>query len=226
MRHRALWKFKSKVFERAIPICMALAAARKGGADEPPPSFIKDIQPLVTQYCVKCHSSEKKSGGVDFSRFDTDDAALAAVELWKRAGVRLSAKEMPPKLSDQPSDAERQKLVGWIGSLKDVQPDCGQLPSDENMKFYRGYVMSRRMNRAEYSNTVRDLLGVELDFEDFFPRDGSGGEGFDNNGDALFTSAIQVEKYLDAADRAVNAALPEEEEGFFRNAGRMPARLA
>jgi hypothetical protein len=75
------------------------------------------------------------------------------------------------------------------------------------MNFYKGHVMSRRLSRDEYNNSIRDLIGLDLRPADRFPADGSGGEGFDNNGDALFTSAIHVEKYLDAAEYVVTAIL-------------------
>src|SRR5690606_6424452 len=69
-------------------------------------------------------------------------------------------------------------------------------------------VMSRRLNRNEYENTLRDLLGVALDVAEMFPADGAGREGFDNEGRALFLAAIPMEKYLAAADLAVETALP------------------
>ena len=75
------------------------------------------------------------------------------------------------------------------------------------MGFYKGHVMSRRLSRAEYNHSIRDLIGLDLRPADLFPSDGSGGEGFDNNGDALFTSAIHVEKYLDAAEHILGTVL-------------------
>ena len=69
--------------------------------------------------------------------------------------------------------------------------------------------MSRRLNRTEYSNTIRDLVGLDLHPGDDLPEDGSGGEGFNTDGNALFVSSIQVEKYLQAADKIVRAALPD-----------------
>src|SRR5207244_1470396 len=72
-----------------------------------------------------------------------------------------------------------------------------------------GHVMSRRLTRAEYDNTVRDLVGLDLKPSAAFPTDGSGGEGFDTAGDALFTSPIHVEQYLAAADRILDAALKD-----------------
>src|SRR5947209_16385060 len=69
--------------------------------------------------------------------------------------------------------------------------------------------MCRRLTRSEYANSVRDLTGVALNVADRLPADGAGGEGFDTNGDTLYLSAIQIEQYLDAADRVLTTALPD-----------------
>ena len=76
------------------------------------------------------------------------------------------------------------------------------------MNFYLGSVMSRRLNRDEYANTVRDLLGLDVNAGALLPADGAGGEGFDTTGDTLFTSPLTLEKYLESAERAMLAVLP------------------
>jgi hypothetical protein len=171
-------------------------------------SFEKDIAPIVDRYCVECHNEDNLKGDLNLLRFETSRMVLDSLALWQRAGMRVENREMPPKKSDQPSDEERALLVDWIKSLKFDAGDCDRLATEESVAWYRGYVMSRRLNRDEYENTLRDLLGVDLPLRELFPSDGAGGEGFDNNGDALFLSAIQVEKYLDAAEMAIEAAMP------------------
>src|SRR5690606_11679672 len=64
---------------------------------------------------------------------------------------------------------------------------------------FAGAVAVRRLNRREYGNTIRDLLGVEFDAVGFFPADGSGGEGFDTNGETLYVPPLLMERYLEAA---------------------------
>ncbi|HEY1068186.1 MAG TPA: DUF1592 domain-containing protein, partial [Pirellulales bacterium] len=78
--------------------------------------------------------------------------------------------------------------------------------------FYQGVVMSRRLTRGEYNNTVRDLIGLDLRPADDFPSDGAGGEGFDTTGSTLFSSPILVEKYLQATDKIARAAIPNDDE--------------
>jgi hypothetical protein len=131
------------------------------------------------------------------------------MDLWQKAVERLNAFEMPPEKSPQPSFEEKGAINQWFGRLPKGKLDCNQLATDRTQRFYRGVVMSRRLNRTEYGYSVRDLFGVELHAERAIPADGSAGEGFDNNGDALFTSPILIEKYLDAADGVLAALLPD-----------------
>lgn len=177
-------------------------------AEEPPP-FGAAIRPLVVMYCVECHDDDLSKGDLNLDRFTSQEQAIDALALWQRAGKRIENKEMPPKKKKkQPTDEERALLVAWIGTLQVNDADCNQIANEESVAWYRGDVMSRRLNRVEYENTLRDLLGVDLNVAEMFPSDGAGGEGFDNNGNALFLSAIQMEKYLAAADLAIETALP------------------
>jgi len=170
-------------------------------ATAPAVSFEKEIQPLVTTYCGGCHNPDKQKGDLDLTQFTTPAKAVAAKDVWSSAAERLESGEMPPPKSKQPSEAERMRLVSWIGTFASTEIDCGDAARDKAMRQSRGGVMSRRLNRAEYNHTIRDLIGLDLKPADAFPADGSGGEGFDNNGDALFVSPMLMEKYLAAAPR-------------------------
>src|SRR5688572_5500722 len=121
----------------------------------------------------------------------------------------VQAFEMPPKGKNELNFNNHGKLLRWLRRLpKPEKTDCDQIASDRTANFYKGYVMSRRLNRAEYNNTIRDLLGVELPLEELLPADGGGGEGFDTTGNALFTSSIHIEKYLAAAEQALESFRP------------------
>ncbi len=190
-----------------------------------PVSYEKEILPLIETYCVGCHSAPKRSGTLDLTRFKSLDVVQDAVEVWYRVGKRLEDHEMPPKKATQPTDEERKKIIAWTKELKANDMDCNKVANDENVKFYRGYVMSRRLNRTEYGNTMRDLLRIDLNLKDVLPSDGAGGEGFDNNGDALFISPILMEKYLQGADLALDAALPDRASGWRARMGRFFSRV-
>jgi len=166
-------------------------------AEEPVYTFEDDIVPLIDTYCIDCHESIKPKGDLDLLQYESHDMVLDSFAIWQRIGQRLEKKEMPPKDEDnQPTDEERKLLVDWIKGLEFDDGDCSRLASEATLSWYPGYVMSRRLNRHEYENTIRDLLGIDIDVAHLFPADGAGGEGFDTNGNALFLSAIQIEKYL------------------------------
>jgi hypothetical protein len=178
--------------------------------------FEKEIRPLLKTYCVSCHNPQKKRGDLDLARFEKDSDVGMGEEVWAEVAARVLAHEMPPEGKKQPSIEQRRQFVRWAQSVAKKPDDCKQLASDRTMRFYKGHVMSRRLSRAEYNNSIRDLIGLDLRPADRFPSDGSGGEGFDNNGDALFTSAIHVEKYLDAAEYILSTVLKPGAEDVTR----------
>jgi len=188
---------------------------------EEPFNFDTDIRPLLDTYCVQCHNTDKAKGDLDIARFTSSEMAADALGIWQRVAKRVMDREMPPKNAQQPSDEERERLMKWVAGLKPTD-DCNKLTSEQSVSWYPGYVMSRRLNRAEYENTIRDLFGMEISVAEMFPADGAGGEGFDNTGGALFLSPIQLEKYLEAADFAVETALPPETASNIAGTRRVP----
>jgi hypothetical protein len=184
-------------------LCPAQEKDKKVPTPPADTEFAEKVQPLIAKYCTKCHSPEKKKGDLDLSEVKTQEQVLAGIEVWQKAV------EMPPEKSPQPSFEEKGLLNKWFGRLPKGKFDCNQIATDRTQRFYKGYVMSRRLNKTEYGNSVRDLFGVELHAGRALPADGSAGEGFDNNGDALFTSPILLEKYMDAADTVLGALLPD-----------------
>lgn len=167
--------------------------------------FDKDVQPLLAAYCYDCHNPTKPKGDLDLTKFKDAASAAASPEVWDDVVRRLADKEMPPAKSKQPPPADVERMHLGLKSLAKADLDCTKF--DDALKSDKGYVTSRRLNKAEYNNTLRDLIGFDLKPGDDLPADGAGGEGFDTVGDALFTSAIHIEKYLDAADHALDAVL-------------------
>ncbi len=177
--------------------------------------YEKEIKPILEKHCYECHGPEKMKGDLDLTTFSDYDKILEAKETWQRVFELVQAFEMPPKGKEELNFNNHGKLLRWLRNLpKPEKTDCTQIASDRTANFYRGYVMSRRLNRAEYNNTIRDLFGVELDLEELLPADGGGGEGFDTTGNALFTSSIHLEKYIAAADQALKKVLPESTRGL------------
>jgi mono/diheme cytochrome c family protein len=184
-----------------------------------------DIQPLVAKYCHGCHGPEKKKGGLDLSRFASTEAVLADFDVWRHAVARINLHEMPPKAAPQLRHDEMARVDRWFQKLPRPERDCDEIANDANLRWYRGYVMSRRLTHEEYDNTLRDLLGVDLRPSRAFPSDGSGGEGFDTAGNALFTPPILLEKYLAAADGVLAAVFAGLREDAPAEARAAAARL-
>ncbi len=178
--------------------------------------YLKEIRPLMTRKCYDCHNAEKQKGDVVLDRFENLDAIKAEPELWQTVLEKVQSYEMPPKKAGELSYGEFETFRKFLRALpKPEQVDCNQIASDRTINFYRGHVMSRRLNRAEYINTIRDLFGITNDFklDQLLPADGGGGEGFDTTGDTLFTSSIHIEKYLAAAEQVTLAVLPDQPRG-------------
>ena len=156
---------------------------------------------FIKRYCLECHSGEKPKASLDLSRFDSMDKILSEALLWDDILIRLSQGDMPPKEADLPTLNERSEFLNWVeSSLQKAACQSGP---------HAGPAVLRRLNRAEYSASVRDLLDIHFDAVEALPSDGSGGEGFDNASETLFISPIHAEKYMDAARVAVEYAFAD-----------------
>src|SRR5205814_968571 len=130
--------------------------------EENPKEFEEKVLPLVAKFCIKCHGPEKKKGDLDLTEFKAQDQVLARVDVWQKAVERINAFEMPPEKSPQPSFEEKGLINKWFGRLAKGKLDCNQIATDRTQRFYKGYAMSRRLNRTEYMNSLRDLFGINL----------------------------------------------------------------
>lgn len=175
----------------AVSVALSLCSAAR------PAGFETQVQPFLAKNCAGCHNAKLKSGELDLTQY-RDGSALNDRELWERVLNKVQTGEMPPKPLPRPKQDDVSAVTAWLeGELarmdREVPPDPGR-------------VTARRLNRTEYNNTVRDLLGVRFRPADDFPADDSG-YGFDNIGDVLSLSTVLMEKYLAAADRVTRKAL-------------------
>lgn len=158
--------------------------------------FETDIRPMLEQHCYGCHSKEEKNGNIALDAFEGD--VRASQTLWHKVLHQLRSKSMPPHGEERPTDEQRTLVMSWIKS--DVFRHDPKRPDP-------GVVTVRRLNRIEYRNTIRDLLGVEYDTNSNFPSDDTG-YGFDNIADVLTVSPLLLEKYISAAKEIVSKAVP------------------
>ncbi|HEY7424009.1 MAG TPA: DUF1592 domain-containing protein [Gemmataceae bacterium] len=175
-------------------------SAPKQPAD-PKTEYATLVQPLITKYCLSCHSTKVKKGSLDLERFASLDQVRKDLKPWQQMIEMLEADEMPPKKKPQPTIEERKRLLAWARGFLDAEAraragDPGPIPL-------------RRLSNTEYDGTVRDLIGVDLRPTREFPADGAAGEGFTNAAEALSDiSPTLLNKYLSAAkDIADHAVL-------------------
>lgn len=160
--------------------------------------YASEIRPFLQQYCSHCHGNETKSGGLNFDQLDTP-AEIASPQLWMKVLSNVRAGLMPPRDEQQLTPEGIAKLENWI------KTQVFQLVPHKPMP---GRVTLRRLNRTEYRGAVRDLLGFDLE-EPMLPPDDVG-YGFDNIGDVLSISPIRLEKYIEAAIKVVDRAVPKD----------------
>ena len=165
-------------------------------------TFSTGVRPILERRCVRCHGPDEQNGDV---RLDTLSPDLvnhpADAETWHDALTAINLGEMPP--ADEPplTKAERTTLVDWL-----------TVEIDRAIKSKRstgGQSVLRRLNRVEYQNTMRDLLGLDIDYAKNLPPDESSEDGFKNNGAALRMSAMQLEYYLQSARSALQRTIIE-----------------
>lgn len=166
--------------------------------DSKPTSFANFARPFIQQYCTDCHGNEKQKADLNLEAFEGEPALYKKRELWEIVRDMLAEREMPPEKKAQPSEEERIRMVQFINAEL-AKFDCAELSRP-------GRVTLRRLNRAEYNNTIRDLMGVDFSPAADFPLD-EVGYGFDNIGDVLSLSPILMEKYLAAAEQIVSQSV-------------------
>jgi hypothetical protein len=172
----------------------------QAGKDDP--SFQK-VQPVLAKYCIKCHGGQPKpKADLNLAVFASEDSVRQNRKVWKEVLLKVSSHEMPPEeTKEQPTPGEREQLTRWVeAALNKIDPKAPLNP---------GRVTVRRLNRAEYANTVRDLTGIDFDPTEDFPSDDIG-FGFDTIGDVLSLSPVHLEKYLAAAEHIVQRAFPAD----------------
>jgi len=184
-------------------VAMSAVGLQLHAAESPAAAaFRKDVQPLLANYCYDCHGDGTAKGQVAFDELKTDDALLNH-DLWLKVLKNVRANIMPPVKKAQPTAEEQKRLEQWIKhsafGIDPKNPDPG-------------HVTLRRLNRVEYRNTIRDLMGVDFRVDVEFPTDDSG-HGFDNIADVLTLPPMLMEKYLEAAKTIVAKAVPDAPGG-------------
>ncbi|MBI5767084.1 MAG: DUF1592 domain-containing protein [Verrucomicrobia bacterium] len=206
---------RDRPYSIALLLLLFCALTVNTRAAEPTLSYERDITPLLKKYCYDCHGDGHHKAGLALDDYATAADVRAARQKWESVLRHVARHEMPPDDGAAfPTNDERERIARFIEhelfQLDPANPDPGR-------------VTLRRLNRAEYSNAIRDLVGVEFNAAADFPPDDSG-YGFDNIGDVLSLPPILLEKYLAAADKILDTAIVTEP--VRSRTIRVPASLA
>lgn len=178
-------------------------AARKKKAAEANTAWKKNGWPKLKKFCIECHNADTQEAEVDLSLLEHLDSSDPASSSMMRVLEMVRFGAMPPDDAELPTETERKALVAALdNALYSVTCD---------LRPRAGKVTARRLNRAEYNNSIRDLFGMDLRPADAFPSD-EVGAGFDNNGDVLSLSPMMIEKYLAAAESVSQKVLVDWDE--------------
>src|SRR5213592_2799456 len=175
-------------------ISETLSANQAGTPASTPPAVTSataatPARELVGTYCVTCHNERIKTANLALDKADTEQVFNSA-ETWEKVVVKLRSRAMPPPGIRRPDNATYDAAAAWLETELDraavAHPNPGR-PADLH-----------RLNRSEYANAVRDLLGVEIDGTAILPPDEQA-YGFDTNAHALSVSPPLLDRYLTAA---------------------------
>jgi len=192
---------RSPKFVLAILLVGMIAQTQPARSDEDAALPDSAVVAFLRDHCLECHNAQEAESGLDLSVFSRAADITNSVPAWTQIAARVGERQMPPAGSKMPDSETRARFVRWIqNTLSKHLCDDGVTP---------GQPIIRRMNRTEYANTVRDLLGIPINAGHALPNDGAGGEGFDNAAEILFISPIYAEKYLEAAKSAIGHALKD-----------------
>jgi hypothetical protein len=169
----------------------AAQAAPDAGAADP-------VRSVLVRHCRECHGGEKPKGDFRLDELNAAAPSPAVEELWQKVAEQLRSGAMPPKKKPRLPEADARAVIDWV--------DRNAAAAAARRRASEGRVVLRRLNRTEYTNTVCDLLGVEVDLREQLALDGST-DGFDNVGVGLHLSSFALERYLAAAGTALDVAI-------------------
>jgi hypothetical protein len=193
---------------------VAAAVAAYFWTTRTPQAQLEEQWAMLDRYCVDCHNDAEYTGDLSFERRGVDNVH-ADPAVWEEVVRKLTIGAMPPRDQPQPEDAARARFVGAL---------VGTLDAAAAAEPYAGITTVHRLNRFEYANAVRDLVGVEADLTELLPSDG-GDFGFDNIAEVLTTSPFLLERYLTVALRVADMAIGNPEAVVTATSYRLPFEL-
>ena len=197
-----------RLLDGLVILVLLSAAAGASGDGSSQAAYEKTVKPFLRAHCLKCHGEEKTLAGLRLDTLGTDFLSGKTADVWREVYDRIGNRTMPPKKEPRPDAADALKVADWI--IQELRT------AEKRAKGMSGRIPTRRLNRTEYANTLRDLFFLEENFvralEQDLPMDGKV-DGFDRGGAALFIDGAQMVRYLETADvvlsKSVFAAKPK-----------------
>ena len=201
--------FRPLVFAMLVTLSLTLHSDPKAlYAEEPATNssdsaFEQTVRPYLNRYCLECHGPEKQKAGLRLDQLDSDMIHGSDADTWQEVLDLTNVSEMPPDGAEQPSAQERQEMVAALTHSLRLAMEANRSTGGRNVL--------RRMTAYEYSNTLRDLLDLDLRFAIDLPPEGVAKEGFKNNSGVLGTSALHLEYFERIARSALERILLKPE---------------
>ena len=185
----------SALMNRLLALLIMLFSLNGNAADT---HYNKEVKPILEKYCYRCHSNTKQKGDFNLEALDLDMTKGSDSEHWFEVLNNLYRGEMPPENKPQPTPKERQLVTKWLD---------GELKKAAASKKGEVATVIRRMNREQYTNSLKSLLGVNLNFGSVLPKDGISEEGFANNGNTLIMSPLHMDYFIKLARKALDETI-------------------
>lgn len=193
MNHRASWLLLT--FSLIASVCTTAFADDSASLAS---RFSTEAVPFLKQHCLECHGEKDPKADLSLVKDLDHKSIVTRRSVWESVVDMVETGQMPPKEQPKPDPVQVDKFVSLVKTMFD--------DADRHAKPDPGRVTVRRLNRVEYNNTIRDLVGVDFNPAEDFPSDDIG-HGFDNIGDVLSISPVLMERYLSAAESIVNRAI-------------------
>ncbi|MCU1262440.1 MAG: Planctomycete cytochrome, partial [Bryobacterales bacterium] len=206
-----------------LPLIFGVMGIALGSGAQAQQLSFDSAQAFLKSNCASCHSGKAGAASFSVAQVSTPGSIHDQADRWMRMALRVRNSEMPPQGAPGPTLGQREAFIKWVDDALHVEA-CGAGVS-------AGSAPIRRLNRSEYTATMRELLDIHMDAGHDLPADGAGGEGFDNAAEVLFLSPVHAEKYMDSAKRALEFAVRDSRArsriGIVEpHAGQPPAQAA
>ena len=189
--------YVSQCFCLILVFLFVVCSANLGEADTS--DFSQNGALFLEAYCFSCHAGDEPAAEVALDSFTDNQSLIENRDIWERVLDMVATGQMPPSDSERfPTIETSEAFVAHVEAIFER--------ADRTAKPDPGRVTVRRLNKVEYKNTVRDLLGVDFNPTENFPADDVG-HGFDNIGDVLSMSPLLMERYLEAAEAIVSRVI-------------------